>query len=385
VKFNVPAAPKGYVRSAATLHLVVKKSTGSKVVVKSVTSAWQGRSLSFRQGVVRGPIVGSASVAKEQGSVAVAVNRGLKAGKVTFAVSAAHGTTVLSSMEARNTSAPRLVLGYRLKTATITTPAAVPAPTADVRIGMSAPASQWSTRLAEVGPGVTARRIFANLAAGATDQMTLVDQTYKAGMMPVISYKVGGDAAGAAAGKYDAAAKKAAALIAAYGKPATVTIWHEPHGDVSAADFVALQKRLVPLFQVGKIKVGPFLNGWLLDKQADTAFASYAPAALLKQWDFLGIDTYESGTMEAPGTVKPADRIPLLVNWEKKRGVTLPLVVGEYNGYSAKTIADAGTAILRTPQVWFGCMWNSTIGKGYTLTGDRLAAFKTTLAQARAM
>jgi hypothetical protein len=80
--------------------------------------------------------------------------------------------------------------------------------------------------------------------------------------------------------------------------------------------------------------------------------------------------------------VKPADRIPLLVNFEKKRGFSHPLVVGEYNGYSGKSIRDAGQALLNTPQVWFGCMWNSTTGKGYTLTGDRLTAFRETLADA---
>ena len=58
--------------------------------------------------------------------------------------------------------------------------------------------------------------------------------------------------------------------------------------------------------------------------------------------------------------------------------------VGEYNGYSAETIAEAGEALLSTPNVWFGCMWNSTGGKGATLTGDRLAAFQETLADSRA-
>lgn len=57
--------------------------------------------------------------------------------------------------------------------------------------------------------------------------------------------------------------------------------------------------------------------------------------------------------------------------------------VGEYNGYSAATIRAAGEGFLSTPQVWFACMWNSTTGKGHTLTGDRLAAFKATLADPR--
>jgi hypothetical protein len=57
--------------------------------------------------------------------------------------------------------------------------------------------------------------------------------------------------------------------------------------------------------------------------------------------------------------------------------------VGEYNGYSAKTIADAGEALMSTPNVWFGCMWNADGDKGWELTGDRLAAFRDTLADPR--
>ena len=61
----------------------------------------------------------------------------------------------------------------------------------------------------------------------------------------------------------------------------------------------------------------------------------------------------------------------------------MPLGVGEYNGYSAATIGAAGEALMSTPNVWFGCLWNSTGGKGLTLTGDRLAAFQATLADPR--
>ena len=65
------------------------------------------------------------------------------------------------------------------------------------------------------------------------------------------------------------------------------------------------------------------------------------------------------------------------------RGFSLPLGVGEYNGYSATSIADAGEALLSTSNVWFGCVWNSTGEKGYTLEGDRLTAFQRTLADPR--
>jgi hypothetical protein len=247
-------------------------------------------------------------------------------------------------------------------------------------IGMSAPPDLWSQRCAEVGRGLTARRIFADLGRGATHQLNLVGQAHDAGLLPVISYKVGGDAAGAVNGRFNKVAAEAAAKLAAFNKPTAVTFWHEPHGDLTPAQYVAASKQILPSFKRDKLKVGPILNGWLLDRQLST-FASYAPNELFKLWDWFGIDTYETGTMENPGDVKPADRIPKMAKFVNSR---LPLAVGEYNGYSAKSIADAGEALLSTKGVWFGCVWNATGGVGYVLEGERLQAFKRTLADPRA-
>jgi hypothetical protein len=250
-------------------------------------------------------------------------------------------------------------------------------------IGMSAPTSEWDQRVREVGAGLGARRIFADLANGATSQIQLVEQAHAAGMLPVISYKVGGDIAGAAAGKYNAVAAQAAARLASYDKATAVTFWHEPYGDMTPAQYVAASKQLLPNLRQGKLRTGPILNGWLLDNKQST-FASYCPESLFSLWDWFGIDTYESGTVTSPGTVKPADRIPVLVKYLTSRGHgDLPLGVGEYNGYSATSIAKAGEALLSTPNVWFGCVWNSTGGKGYPLSGDRLTAFRNTLADPR--
>lgn len=249
-------------------------------------------------------------------------------------------------------------------------------------IGMSANAGDWSTRLKEVGSGVHLRRIYADLANGGDDQKNLIDQAFKANMVPLVSYKVGGDYAGAKSGKFDSAAKAAAKMISAYNKPALVCVLHEPQGDLSGSDYVAISKRLDPLLRVGQIKVGPVLNGWLLDKQVKT-FASFTDADLLKKWDFLAIDTYESGTQDAPGTHKPADRIPLLVKFAADHGYTGPLGVAEWNGFSAQTIKACGDAILSTPQFRFGLLWNSTGGKGFVLSGDKLTAFQQVLKDSR--
>ncbi|KRF04709.1 hypothetical protein ASG88_21105 [Nocardioides sp. Soil777] len=65
--------------------------------------------------------------------------------------------------------------------------------TGSALIGMSAMPGAWDQKVAEVGPGLSARRIFADLANGASSQMKMVEEAHAAGMLPVISYKVGGD------------------------------------------------------------------------------------------------------------------------------------------------------------------------------------------------
>jgi len=247
-------------------------------------------------------------------------------------------------------------------------------------IGMSSPAAVWDSRARAVGAGLGARRIFADLANGPSSQIKLVEQAHAAGLLPVISYKVGNDATGAAAGRFDEAAERAAAKLASYDLCTAVTFWHEPYGDLDGELYTAASQRLLPIFKRGRIKVGPILNGWLLDNKV-SSFAEYCPDELFELWNWFGIDTYESGTMENPGSRKPADRIIALSTYLKSRGYgDLPIGVGEYNGYSAQTIADAGEALFATPNAWFGCLWNTTGGKGFEVTGDRLEAFKQTLA-----
>lgn len=249
-------------------------------------------------------------------------------------------------------------------------------------IGMSAPADQWALRCREVGDGLTARRIFADLASGPTSQIRLVEEAHAAGQLPVISYKVGHDVAGAVAGRFNDVARKAAAKLASYGKPTAVTFWHEPHGDMTPEEYVAASKQLLPEFKRGRLRVGPLLNGWLLDRQVPV-FASYAPDEMFSIWDWFGIDTYESGSMEEPGDEKPATRVRAARKFLRSRGQDHPLGIGEYNGYSATTIGDAGEALLTTKDIWFGCLWNSAGGKGHVLEGERLQAFQDTLADPR--
>jgi len=233
-----------------------------------------------------------------------------------------------------------------------------------------------------VGPGLGARRIFADLAAGATSQIKTVEAAHRAGMLPVISYKVGGDVAGAVAGKYNAVAAQAAERLASYGLPTAVTFWHEPRKDMTPAQYVAASMQILPAFKRGQLRVGPLLNGFLLDRRV-SEFEEYCPDKLFKLWDWIGIDTYAMGTPEKPGKADPGARVIALSKYAKARGYDIPLGVGEYNGFTAEAIRSAGEALLSTPKVWFGCVWNSQLERNYVLTGDRLTAFKRTLGDSR--
>lgn len=251
-------------------------------------------------------------------------------------------------------------------------------------IGMSAEASTWDARVREVGPGLGARRIFADLADGGMDQMNLVDAAHAADLLPVISYKVGGNISGALSGVYDAAARTAATALASRG-PAVVVIWHEPNPDITASQFRQLNSRLIPIFKAAGLTVGCFLNGWLLDRQVAT-FMGYTDATLLDLWDFVGIDTYHPGTETNPSTtVFPGHRLPALRQALAAVGQgDKPTAVGEYNGYTAEAIRVSGNIFLEDDSLLFACMWNTTGGKGKVLTGDRLTAFRETVAAAQA-
>lgn len=269
-----------------------------------------------------------------------------------------------------------------------------PAPTTTTIIGMSAPASMWSTRLAEVGAtGITARRIFADLTSSGTDQSSLISAAVNAGMMPVVSYKLP-SVSSAIAGSYDAWANAAAAYLASFNVPVAVTVWHEPHGDMTPLQYRHMTARFAPIFKRGQVKYGPILNGWLLDnRRAD--FESYIGASssdntLVDAVDFVAIDTYQSGSYENQGDTFPSDRIAPLLDVLADRGrATKPIGVGEFNCFWAEAVTESMQVFLNTPTLWFACLWNSDDtakdegGKGVPLEGDRLTAFKTAKADPR--
>lgn len=264
-------------------------------------------------------------------------------------------------------------------------PTPTPDPVADKIIGMSAPAHLWGQRLSEVGAcGVEARRIFGDLTSSGDSKISTIREAIAAGMMPVMSYKVP-NVTTAAQGGYDAWAHRAAALLDDLDVPIAVTIWHEPNGDMTGAQFVAMHQRLMPIFKRGQITVGPILNGFLLDTANGTAtFNSFTSPTLMNTWDWFGFDIYANANNP---TKNPGDRIPLLVDYLTSKGkAEMPILIGEYNGHLSSTIAKTGEQILSTPSVWLAMIWNAD-GSGTAgatvLTGDRLTAFTDTKADDR--
>ena len=153
-------------------------------------------------------------------------------------------------------------------------------------------------------------------------------------------------------------ADQAAAKLASYGRPTAVSFWHEPNMRPDPGGPRCGQKQILPFFKRGELRVGPILNGWLLDNQVEE-FEAYIPDEMFGHLGLGGHRHLRGRYGVQPRARKPADRIHALRSYLSSRGYDHPIGVGEYNGFSAATIAAAGEALLSTPNVWFGCLWNS--------------------------
>ena len=283
-----------------------------------------------------------------------------------------------------------LLAGPTLATAaTAGTAATEPAARSTVRIGMSSPADEWSSRLSQVG-GVDARRIFGTLTSPGS-AVTLASKELAAGRLPVLSFKLPEDDwAGAAAGVYDAPLTKLAAQLAALPGRVFVTIHHEPAGDGTPAAYAAMQRRVLPILSPpANVDAGVIVNGfwWSAKSQGltDAAIAEWLPPSVLSRSEVVASDTYQGGTVAAPGE-NAAVKIVRMGEWATRVGVQR-LGVGEYNGLDAASLKAAGDAVVADPRFVFANVFNSNVnnreGIDWTLSGDRLTAFQATVQQSR--
>lgn len=399
LKFAVPAIPAGQDLNTVTLRLTPATSSAQGVSVYRTGTGWAERTVTWANQPTERTLLGASDALRTATTETIALDADqVTPGQVlslrmeTSAQAAlrfpssegAAPTRPVLRVTTTATTSPTIVVDPPVAPPTITSfPPAEPG-TPKV-IGMSAPINLWDTRIQEVGAnGVRARRIFAGLSESGSSQLPLIRKAIADGMTPVISYKVPNPAT-LANGGYDTWLATLRTQLNDLNAPVTATFWHEPHGDMDPAVFRAASLRFFNGVDSPDIAVGPILNGWLLDRRV-ADFASYTDANLLDKWEFVAVDSYQSGTPTNPGSYMPARAIPLLENWMDSVGhPNTPLGVGEYNGFSAKAVADAGEILLSTPEVWFGLAWNSTAGPYVPLTGDRITAFQNTKADPRAM
>lgn len=257
------------------------------------------------------------------------------------------------------------------------------------RIGMASPANEWDMRLGQTGK-IDARRFYGDLGQ-ADHVLAMARSELAAGRMPVVSFKIpGNDWAGAAAGRYDGQLKTLAGNLAALPGRVFVAIHHEPQGDGTPADFAAMQRHVLPLLSPpSNVVAGVIANGFWWSAQgqgiSDAEIAQWLPADVLRLAEVVAADTYQGGLTANPGE-DAGVKIRRLSEWANRVGVNR-LGIGEYNGLDAASITAAGNAILADPRFAFACIFNSSQnnrpGVNWTLTGDRLAAFKDTVTRSR--
>lgn len=251
--------------------------------------------------------------------------------------------------------------------------------------GMSAPQNEWDAAWRAVkGAGrLKGRRIFAQAQSSGTSQSNLIRDAISNGLMPVISYSIGGS---------QQELQACADYLESLRTPVAVILQHEPtHSNVTPANYQAYQKMGMPIFRKKQnISTGCILNGYLLDTQNGRAeFLAFCKGIMDDPalWHWFGIDTYQSGTISNPGPHLSSDRLPLLRQFLQdncSRADDLRWLIGEFNGFSYDAIHRMGFDIYdKFPEVWCANVWNSSGARAGTLSGDRLQAFDEILADPR--
>lgn len=387
LKFAVPAAPKGGVVAKAQLAMTAERTLPARVDLRGLSStAWKESTVTLAAGVKPTTTLVKAVPAAGGKTLVFDVSKQVAPGTVqAFGVTAPTGVAALVSKEAP-AGRPQLVVTY-----TVTTQAPVPVLVNQVRIGMSTPQAEWSKRLGETG-GVYSRRIFDDLAT-PDFALGLARSEAAAGRMAILSFKVpNNDWAGVGAGRYDAQLKALATELGAVKGRTFVTLHHEPAGDGSAAHYAAMMRRALPILGAPtNVDAGPIVNGFWWSAQGqgmtDAEIAQWLPADVLKVSEVVAADTYQGGTAVKPGE-NAGVKIRRLSGWADRTGVK-QLGIGEYNGVDAVSLTAAGDAVLADPRFVFAAVFNSDKnnreGINWTLTGDRLVAFKATVAKSRVM
>jgi hypothetical protein len=212
-----------------------------------------------------------------------------------------------------------------------------------------------------------------------------------AGRYPVLSFKVPNDDwRGVANGRYDSALRNLRNALANVDGQLFVALHHEPAGDGSASDYARMQRRALPILGApANVDAGVIVNGFWWSAKAqgltDSEIAQWLPGDVRARAEIVAADTYHGGTVSRPGE-DAGVKIRRLSEWATRVGVTR-LGIGEYNGLTAAAVTAAGDAVLADSRYVFAAIFNSNEnnreGVDWQLTGERLEAFKATVAQSR--
>jgi hypothetical protein len=203
-------------------------------------------------------------------------------------------------------------------------------------------------------------------------------------MYPVMSFKTTGYTwAQVAAGDADAKLRALATKLSALSCDGFVALHHEPAGDGAAADWAAMQIHALPILggpSGGEVEVGVIGNGWWFSpsKQGytDAEIAAYITPGVKAVSDVIASDTYQmTDTSE-----EAAPKIIGMAAWARRTGGVKALGLGEFNAATPAAITNATNALAADPMYAWGCLWNADLNTVHILSGDRLVAFKTALA-----
>jgi hypothetical protein len=208
-----------------------------------------------------------------------------------------------------------------------------------------------------------------------------------AGRIPLISTKVPGSWASVAAGDQDAWLMDRIRALATIKGPIWLALHHEPSGDGSASDWVAMQQHAHKLIKANSTNIAlvGILNGWDFKKKNGDPAAYNMPVGT--GVDVMGFDSYNGWSPSNGKAWQPVSDVfspaTTIASWG------YPTLVGEYGvrtdpdnpGRAAQWLRDAYAYAAAHNFVglsYFNSAKNSPDGS-WALDSERLPAFRDSL------
>jgi len=380
LKFIVHSLPAGSTNISGSLVLnriasQLLPPTVSAAVVPSTT--WTEKSITYANRPAVGASLGVLSTTSGTGRAtwpaAVSGNS-----TVAFAVTSSTAASAIYHSAEGSPEIPVLKVTY-------TPPApVVPAAGSGVWIGAtcntpSATIASFNACNSTIGRLKVRRSFNTTLPTSFAASSARDDARY--GYKSFVSWKPpGGDVAGAAAGRYDAAVAAWARSVPRTGVYATS--YHEPENDMSGAQFVAMHRHLYTVVKVANstIQWGPvYMSYWWQPSRLASIGGAAAWWVGSDKADFTAIDNYST-----PNPIQLNQDVQFMTWYNSMLGKGRPMLITEYGQYSirpgygidpamqakrARTIAADAAWIRSQGRIKMWLYWNGTGAQGnWTLT-----------------